>query len=586
VRVTDDYAAEDFSSDSESLGDTTALATGQRVMLADGYDEGRFSNDSGNRLMLRGDTVRLEAASFEVSGSEQLVDIDNGMYVLESGDTYRFLGASDTDVDLGDEDFTDSTRWELIKGDAGALYRYIGPGGRGLRIDLGSEDYTDSSKWVRIGGDAGTVYEYLGSAADLDLNLQDYSDSTVWKKLAGAGGIYYYMGTEATLDLNAVDYTDQGFWKQKLETTLIPQGNNIPSGDSKTDSDAMAVGIVFAVNDVRSAVEAFINNATVETASLAIEALETAVIRASTESSATAGGGSALGKGSVKALSGTVATNTVLSSAEAYVDNSSVTTSVGDVSLNAENLSLIDAITKALTSSQGDGAAITLAFNSIGWEPTNILFNTVDAILGDSLVAEATNGDQTAAKTEAYIRNSTIDAAGELSLSAINEAQLMAEITTESISLSASLMDTSSKAGGLMLATNKVNSAARAYIENAPSIDAGGAVSVFASDDAGIDAHTKLEVTSTTSNDGGLDIALRLASAYLSEYQFTSNSGPGRQERRSGARRGRLHPVRRSRFRHRRCAVHVQRGRCIARSRQPELQRWQLAAVQQLDLLR
>jgi hypothetical protein len=76
--------------------------------------------------------------------------------------------------------------------------------------------------------------------------------------------------------------------------------------------------------------------------------------------------------------------------------------------------------------------------------------------------------------TEAFIRNSAVDAAGELSLTAVNEAQLDAEITTESVSLSAALMDTSSKSGGLMLATNKVNSAARAYIEDAPSVDAGG----------------------------------------------------------------------------------------------------------------
>jgi hypothetical protein len=286
VRVTDDYAAEDFSSDAEALGDTTEVKAGERVLVADGYDEATFSNDSGNRLMVRGDTVRLTDASFVVEGTEQKVDIDKGEYVLLGSETYRYLGASTTELDLVAENYADTTRWELVKGDAGALYRYIGEGGRGLRIDLGSEDYTDATRWVRIGGDAGTVYEYLGSTADLDLNLQDYSDGNVWKKLAGAGGIYVYMGTTATLDLNAVDYTDQAFWKQKLETTLVPQGYNVPSGDSQKDSDAIGVGIVFAVNDVRSAVEAFIADATVDAASVSIEALEIAVMRATTESSA------------------------------------------------------------------------------------------------------------------------------------------------------------------------------------------------------------------------------------------------------------------------------------------------------------
>jgi hypothetical protein len=254
------------------------------------------------------------------------------------------------------------------------------------------------------------------------------------------------------------------------------------------------------------------------------------VLRASTESSANASGGSLDGQGDVKALSGTIATNTVLSSALAYILDSSVTTDSGDVALNAVNVSQIDAITKAVTTSGDQGLAITLAFNSIGWAPTNILFNTVDALLGDSIIADALDQAKSAARTEAFIVDSAIRSAGAVLLDAVNEAQLNAEISTESTSLAVALVDANSKAGGVMLATNKVNSGARAYIDQgsdraASPVLAGGEVRVFAADNAGIDAHTKIEVTASTTNDGGLDIALKLASAYLSEYQFTTESG-------------------------------------------------------------
>jgi hypothetical protein len=249
------------------------------VLVADGYADATFTSDSGKRLMVAGDTVLLAddyaVASHTATGGAQKVDLDNGMFVDSGGVTYRFLGESKADLDLGAEDFADTGRWAAVAGEAGALYRYVGEGGRGVRVDLGVEDYSDGSRWVKIGGEAGTVYEYIGSGPDdLDLNLQDYGDTALWKKLAGAGGIYVYMGTTATLDLNAVDYTDQAFWKVLLGTEIIPQGYNIPNPDPKGgNSDALAVGIVFAVNDVRSGVEAFIADAELETASLRLDAV-------------------------------------------------------------------------------------------------------------------------------------------------------------------------------------------------------------------------------------------------------------------------------------------------------------------------
>ena len=57
--------------------------------------------------------------------------------------------------------------------------------------------------------------------------------------------------------------------------------------------------------------------------------------------------------------------------------------------VHAENLSQIDAEALNSIESAGEGAGVTLAFNSIGWKSQNILFNLIDTILGDPLIANA-----------------------------------------------------------------------------------------------------------------------------------------------------------------------------------------------------
>ncbi len=125
----------------------------------------------------------------------------------------------------------------------------------------------------------------------------------------------------------------------------------------------------------------------------------------------TASGGSAFGAGKVLAVNGQIVTNLVLASAEAYVVDSTLTTTGGDVSIQAATTSGIDATILSALSTGATGAAIVLAFNSIGWKPSNILFNAVDALLGDPLISSAFNGEQPAA-TSAALTNSTVAFAG------------------------------------------------------------------------------------------------------------------------------------------------------------------------------
>ena len=51
--------------------------------------------------------------------------------------------------------------------------------------------------------------------------------------------------------------------------------------------------------------------------------------------------------------------------------------------------------------------SVVLAFNSIGWKPQNVLFNAIDAIVGDPLISSAFNGQQPS-EALAYIRDSGV----------------------------------------------------------------------------------------------------------------------------------------------------------------------------------
>jgi hypothetical protein len=153
-----------------------------------------------------------------------------------------------------------------------------------------------------------------------------------------------------------------------------------------------------------------------------VTALETAILQAVATSDVTASGGSLYGSGTVLAVNGQVVTNVVLSSAEAYAVDSDILTA-GDVRLDASHTSGMDATIHSATNTGDTGVGITLAFNTLGWKSQNFLFNAVDALLGDPLISGAFDGQQPAA-TLAYLRDTVIDAGGDLALTAVNAAQL------------------------------------------------------------------------------------------------------------------------------------------------------------------
>src|SRR5207253_11150288 len=130
------------------------------------------------------------------------------------------------------------------------------------------------------------------------------------------------------------------------------------------------------------------------------------------------------------AIEALIATNVVQSAADAHITGGSVTNAAGGVTVDARNTATIDASALNAVTTGGTGVGVTLAFNSIGWKPQNILFNTVDAIIGDPAVSTAFNGEVPSGAT-AYIEDSTVDASGAASVTATAGASVTSEVKND-----------------------------------------------------------------------------------------------------------------------------------------------------------
>jgi hypothetical protein len=329
-------------------------------------------------------------------------------------------------------------------------------------------------------------------------------------------GVYIYMGTQDTIDLSQQDYTNKDYWKEIPETQLIPEGYNL------TDSDSVAIGGMVVRNDVRTQVQSYINNAEVIAGYAGLTAYESAKIHATADSTAESSGGSAYGSGTSIAANGIIATNLILSKANAYITGSLITTTVGDLSIDAQNTSIIDAINNSVTTTGDTAVGASIAFNTIGWESQNLLFQTIDAIIGTDI------GDEKPAEVKAYIQDSNVTIAGNVSLNAESKAEITSSVSNDATSSASALVNASGMAVSGVLASNMVSSLAQAYIKITDSkgqVNVTGNITINSKDESDIIATNIMKAISTTTNDGGASIAAGLFNAVFDEYDYTSKSG-------------------------------------------------------------
>ena len=338
------------------------------------------------------------------------------------------------------------------------------------------------------------------------------------------GTIYEYMGedTATPVSLAAQDYTaDNGYWKAVPETELIPQGYNVSFQGSQSDS--YGLGGMLVRNDVRSYVKAYVKNTTLNVGSLDMDAIGNATLNAIADSTSESSGGNVLGAGASLAVNATIATNIVISKVHAYIIDSSVTTNTGNLEINAANTSVIDASSHIATTSGAQSVGVLMAFNTVGYDATNILFAGLDALLGTNL------GTEDPARALAYIKDSTINAnGGDIILSATNSATINATVDTNATSAAYAFIKAEGMSASGILASNMISSAARAYITfsgTRGTVTSAGKIDLDASDTATINANVSVVTNSTTTNDAAFGVLNNLINTLKNEYQFTEKSG-------------------------------------------------------------
>jgi hypothetical protein len=276
------------------------------------------------------------------------------------------------------------------------------------------------------------------------------------------------------------------------------------------DNEGLAVGGLVVRNDVRSDLDSMLSKATVNAGgTVTVQGVEDSSIHAIIDSEVTANGGTAFGEDTSLAVNAVIATNLVLSTTNALIEDSSVTTTnSGDVVVNAENTALINARTLASTSAGATAGTGTLAFNTVGWAAQNLLFNTVDALLGSSAI-----GTEQPVTASAVIEDSTITADGNVEVTATSEATIKALLSNESTAKSEAIRGGSTLAVGVAISSNLVSSDAEAIVRSTTatpiSVASGGTTTVHASDTAKIDAKSKLAAIATTAQDVGLGLLMQ-----------------------------------------------------------------------------
>ncbi|MBA2349921.1 MAG: hypothetical protein H0V81_16715, partial [Solirubrobacterales bacterium] len=535
--------------------------------VVNAYIPADYLSTETDRIVRFGQRVRLVAPPEDFGSGDGVVELGTGNRVRVADDfgVFRLTSASGKRLLI--------TGDNVQRASDAAVFRYLGANGR---VDLGATNFGDASLWKRLGGDPGALYQWTGTAGTVDLAATDYT-APGWILVGGRDGVVYqWMGPDGTTatDFGAADFTDLRFWKPVPRTSLVPQGINV------TTSDSMAVGGIIVLNDVRTVTTASIADAVLSAPSVRVEVVEAAFIRATADSSVTSSGGSSFtGKGSSLAVNAVIATNVILMTAGALVDRSAVTTTAGDLEVTAQALAQVDATALNSTDSAGQSVGVTLAFNTIGWKSQNFLFNAIDTLLGDPIIANAF-GNSDAATVTAFIRNSGVSSARDTRVVALNESLINADMSNVASAAAVAFTGATALAVGIVLASNMVNSTAQAGVELAGTIPAFAILSapalilpgqrvrladgsvyvnisngargppatpaLFASDPANwrllgtvttrdleilsedrpaIDATIDVRSIAKASNDGGLSVFTALVSAGEKDYTYTQQSG-------------------------------------------------------------
>ena len=185
----------------------------------------------------------------------------------------------------------------------------------------------------------------------------------------------------------------------------------------------------------------------------------------------------------------------MLAGATATISNSN-STADGAILVSATDAAGIESAVESEATSGGDAIGVTLAFNSVGFNAQNILFNLADAIAGTSI------GTETPVASIARVTGSTLEG-GSVQITAASTAEINANIVTATRAFEV----IPGKSAGTkisvdaVVAMNKIATHVEASDSNAASLTAtGGSVSVTSSNAS--DVLSKVSAASISIADG------------------------------------------------------------------------------------
>lgn len=349
-------------------------------------------------------------------------------------------------------------------------------------------DYTNESQWqlVNLEKAAAQVQAYiLDSSVDAAgaLTLDAVSDQTIEAtvfagSVAVSGGLVGVAvsgaGASATnrIAMNVEAYIDGS------GTTGILAGSIALLAQDTSDIDAtvgtasiaagfglagvaVSVGISVARNEISNTVSAYIANAqSVKTRSggaITIAATEEATIDAL---GVAASGAIGIGLVGVSfAGAGVGVTNVILNKTNAYIENAVVggeSANVGDVTITATDRSEINA--------EVGGLSIAV---SGGFVATGV---AVGVAIAQNLIGYRPDGTADPAEVRAYVKNSSIDALGDLILEAVADQTIIATIKAAAVAVGGGVVAIEGAGAGVST-RNRVRTLIQAFIEGDSATD-------------------------------------------------------------------------------------------------------------------
>ncbi|MEZ6090103.1 MAG: hypothetical protein R3C05_19165 [Pirellulaceae bacterium] len=448
----------------------------------------------------------------------QLIKVNAG---ARAGDVYEYVGE---EVDLYDyateaspglrtineDDLVRVARdYDRTKGAPGYIYRYLGDDGD--QVNLSTADYTNDDLWGQVGSGELSSQDYSDSGRWQQVNLRDtfaqvqayVKDSSISATgdltvdaasaakisanvlagsaaisgggvgavgLSGAGvGTQNKISTQVRATIDGDDNFDADAARGITASSVLLNADDTSTITSRanavslagalagTGAVALSIGVALAKNEINNTVEAFIinanNGAESTVGAIEIKATENATIDATAAASSVAAAGGLVGIAISGA--GAEATNVILGGVKAYAQDSTLSSKT-DVVLDASNRSNIDAQILSAAASLGGGAAAgalsigaSIAENSIGFDGS---------------------GTKQPFEVLAFLKDTDVDAGGDLRQTATTEETITAETIAASVAIAIGAVGAAGSGSGVST-TNRIANKVVASIDGENSID-------------------------------------------------------------------------------------------------------------------